>query len=201
MLENELESVKKENAELKEHMSKTKVIGEDAEESNQILEELQKLRSVKKDRDEILQDLELRSKNMRQTETQLKMKQNELEILQNTHQVALEKIETYKKKIEAMDSEINELRNRAEKAEKDKESIEIDSKNKIENLHYKLLNKQESDEKQDDVAFEEFLNIINTSSQHILGKLNNSQRLANAEFSLLQTVCCFSILLRAKSSK
>lgn len=170
MLDNELESVKKENSELKEHMKKVKVIGEDGDESSQTLEELQKLRIVKKDRDEILQDLEMRSKNVRQTEIQLKMKQNELEILQNTHQVALEKIETFKKKIEDMDAEISELRDRAEKAERDKETIEINSKSKIEDLHYKLLNKQESDEMQDGVAFEKFLNIINTSSQNILGK-------------------------------
>ena len=170
MLDNELESVKKENSELKEHMKKVKNIGEDGDESSQTLEELQKLRIVKKDRDEILQDLEMRSKNVRQTEIQLKMKQNELEILQNTHQVALEKIETFKKKIEDMDAEISELRDRAEKAERDKETIEINSKSKIEDLHYKLLNKQESDEMQDGVAFEKFLNIINTSSQNILGK-------------------------------
>lgn len=171
LLDNELESVKRENTELKEHLGKVQVIGNDTEDSNQVLEELQKLRSIKKDRDDILQDLELRSKTMRQTETMLKMKQNEMEILHNSHQMALEKIETYKKKLEAMESEITELRTRAEKAEKDKETIELDSKNKIEILHYKLLNKLESNDKQDDVAFEELLNICKSDLEEILTKI------------------------------
>ena len=188
MLDNELESVKKENAELKEHMSKVKLIGEDAEESNQILEELQKLRSIKKDRDEILQDLDIRSKTMRQTETQLKMKQNELEILQNTHQVALEKLDGYKKKLELMDTEIRELRSRAEKAEKDKETIEIDSKNKIEIMQYKLLNKFESDDKQDDVAFEELLNICKSDLEDILTKIQGKASNEDVEEELRREI-------------
>jgi serine/threonine protein kinase len=177
LLNKEVENLKKENSELKEHLSKAKALGETEEESQQLLEEIQRLRSVKKDRDDLLQDLEARSKSMRQTETQLKMKQNDMEILNNQHQMALEKLEAYKKKIEKLEGDVVELRTRTERAEKEKESIEIDSKNKIEVLQYKLLNKLESDDKQDDVAFEELLNFCKADLEDILtriqGKISN----------------------------
>lgn len=171
LITKELENVKKENAELKEHLSKAKALGDTAEDSAQLLDELQKLRSIKKDRDDILQDLESRSKSMRQTETQLKMKQNEMEILANTHQMNTEKLESYKKKIEKLEHEVEELRSKCQRAEKEKEQIEIDSKNKIEVLQYKLLNKLETDDKQDDVAFEELLNLCKADLEDILTRI------------------------------
>lgn len=51
------------------------------------------------------------------------------------------------------------------------EQIEVDSKNKIEVLQYKLLNKLESDDKQDDVAFEELLNLCKTDLEDILTRI------------------------------
>lgn len=120
IMQKELENVKNENLELKEHLDKAQVMGPGNDDPNQIMEEIQKLRSVKKDRDDLLQDLESRSKSMRQTETQLKMKQNEMEILANSHQMTVEKLETYKKKIEKLEQELEETRNRAQRAEKEK---------------------------------------------------------------------------------
>lgn len=45
------------------------------------MEEIQKLRSLNKNRDEILNEMESKSKNLRETETQLKLTQNDIEIL------------------------------------------------------------------------------------------------------------------------
>ena len=39
------------------------------------------------------------------------------------------------------------------------DQIEMESKNKIEVLQYKLLNKFETDDKQDDTAFDQLLNL------------------------------------------
>ena len=98
-------------------MSKAKTVPDDFEDSKQLNEKIQRLQTSKND---ILEDLEEKSKNMRQTETQLKMKQSEMEILTNSHQVALEKVENSKKKIDKMEAEVEELRNRAQKAEREK---------------------------------------------------------------------------------
>jgi len=119
LLDKELRAAKQEIADLKENKG-----GDNPE----ILEELETLRRLKLDRETILQDLDSRSKSMRQTETQLKMKQNEIEILSNSQQIAKEKLEAYKRKIETLEQEITELTTRAERAEKEKQAIEIESK-------------------------------------------------------------------------
>jgi len=177
----ELTNLKNENDELKEHLSKARDIGDNAEDSNQLLDEVQKLRSIKKDRDDLLKDLESRSKSMRQTEAQLKMKQNEMEI-------TTDKVESFKNKIKQKENEIIELRTRAEKAEKEKEAIEIDSMNKIEVLQYKLLNKLESDDKQDDVAFEELVNFCKADLEDIVTRINGKMGNDDVEEDLRKQV-------------
>ena len=90
---------------------------------------------------------------MRQLETQLKMKQNELEIQKNQNQMLSDKLETQRKKIDSLNNEITELTHRAEKAEKEKQAIELESKSPM----------LESDHKQDNVDFEELLSLCRTS--------------------------------------
>lgn len=53
----------------------------DTAEVKKLMEEIQKLRSLNKNRDEILNEMESKSKNLRETETQLKLTQNDIEIL------------------------------------------------------------------------------------------------------------------------
>ena len=53
----------------------------DSTEIKRLLEENQKLKSLNKDREDLLKDLEMRSKSMRETETKLKIKENELELI------------------------------------------------------------------------------------------------------------------------
>jgi peptidoglycan hydrolase CwlO-like protein len=48
------------------------------------------------------------------------MKQNEIEILSNSHQMSKEKMDQYKKKLDKLEVEVNELRSRAQKAEREK---------------------------------------------------------------------------------
>eukprot|EP00343_Euplotes_focardii_P002312 CAMPEP_0205806950 /NCGR_PEP_ID=MMETSP0205-20121125/10607_1 /ASSEMBLY_ACC=CAM_ASM_000278 /TAXON_ID=36767 /ORGANISM="Euplotes focardii, Strain TN1" /LENGTH=299 /DNA_ID=CAMNT_0053080547 /DNA_START=8 /DNA_END=906 /DNA_ORIENTATION=- len=168
MVSKDLENTKKENAELKEAMSKSQMVPDDVEDSNQLKDKVYQHKSLKKD---ILEDLEEKSKNMRQTETQLKIKQNEMDILNNSHQVSVEKVDTYKKKVYKMEAELEELRNRAQRAERDKVQLEMESKNKIEVLQYKLLNKLETDDKQDDSAFDQLLNLCQAELEEILSRV------------------------------
>ena len=55
----------------------------DSVETKKLLEEIQKLRSLNKHRDEILNQMESQNKNLRETETQLKLTQNDYELLTN----------------------------------------------------------------------------------------------------------------------
>jgi hypothetical protein len=45
------------------------------------MEEIQKLRSINKDRDHILEEFESRGKSMRETDTKLKMTMNDVQML------------------------------------------------------------------------------------------------------------------------
>lgn len=101
-------------------MKKTKSLPEEGEDNKQLKNKIEQLKISKKD---ILYDLEEKSKNMRQTETQLKMKQNEMEILNNSHQISSEKIETYKKKIDKLETEVEEFRIKAQRAEREKGTL------------------------------------------------------------------------------
>lgn len=73
------------------------------------------------------------------------------------------------RKIDSLISEINDWTSRAEKAEKEKESLEIEYKGKVDMLEHKLLNKLENDNnKQDNVAFEELLDLWKSNLESIM---------------------------------
>ncbi|CAI2359179.1 unnamed protein product [Moneuplotes crassus] len=168
MLSKDLENAQKENAELKEAMSKSSLILEDHEDTKLLKSKIHQLEAYKK---EVLIDLEDRKKSMRQTETQLEMKENELEMLANTNHTAIEKAENYKIKLDKLEVENEELRTRVQKAERERDQIEMESKNKMEVLQYKLLNKFETDDKQDDTAFDQLLNLCKAELEEILDKV------------------------------
>lgn len=66
----ENESLYKEIAELKDTMNKKTAYGSmDSVESKKMMEEVQKLRSLNKHRDEILTQIDTQNKNLRETET------------------------------------------------------------------------------------------------------------------------------------
>ena len=80
----ENENLIKENQELKETVNQKNAYNtKDNTEVKKLMEEIQKLRSLNKHRDEILGQMESQNKNLREAETQLKLTQNDYELLQN----------------------------------------------------------------------------------------------------------------------
>ena len=80
----ENENLIKENQELKETLNQKNAYNtKDNTEVKKLMEEIQKLRSLNKHRDEILGQMESQNKNLREAETQLKLTQNDYELLQN----------------------------------------------------------------------------------------------------------------------
>jgi len=67
------------------------------------------------------------------------------------------------------------------------DQIEMESKNKIEVLQYKLLNKFETDDKQDDTAFDQLLNLWKAEMEEILDRVKGRNGNYNGEGDLLNS--------------
>ena len=75
----------------------------DSIESKKIMEEIQKLRSLNKNRDDIITQMETQNKNLRETETQLKLTQNDYELLQNQNKGLEMKVKDLQEKLEGVE--------------------------------------------------------------------------------------------------
>jgi len=78
----EVEQLNREAAEASDTLKeKSSYNSKENTEVKKLMEEIQRLRSLNKNRDEILTEMESKSKNLRETETQLKITQSDIEIL------------------------------------------------------------------------------------------------------------------------
>lgn len=175
----ELEQAMKEVAELKETLSqKNAYSSKDSQEVKKLMEENQKLRSLNKHRDEILIQMESQNKSLRDTETQLKVTQNDYELLQSTNRNLEQRNKELAEKLELLDTKLNQFKEKAFQIEKEKEQVTIEYQNKIELLSYKLLNKAENDSsalgddsKNGSGQFRELLGLCKSDLDEILNRL------------------------------
>ena len=65
-----------------------------------MIEEIQKLRSLNKHRDDIINQMENQNKNLRETETQLKLTQNDYELLHNLNKSLEMKVKDLQEKLD-----------------------------------------------------------------------------------------------------
>lgn len=179
----ENENLIKENQELKEVLNQKNAYGsKDNTEVKKLMEEIQKLRSLNKHRDEILGQMENQNKHLREAETQLKLTQNDYELLQNQNKSLEIKVKELQEKIEQTESKLNQFKEKSFQFEKDKEQVTIEYQNKIELLQYKLLNKVESesgstsggdDSKNGGGQFHELLSLCKSDLDEILNRLKS----------------------------
>jgi predicted RNase H-like nuclease (RuvC/YqgF family) len=173
-------------------MAKQNLYGsKDSVEAKKMMEEISKLRSLNKHRDEIIGQMESQNKNLRETETQLKLTQNDYELL-HTQNKALElRVKDLQEKCEGAEARLAQLREKALHAEKDKEQQAIEYQNKIELLQYKLLNKVENDSSFGDDSgggsssgskqFQELLSLCKSDLEEILNRLKSQVQSEAAE--------------------
>ena len=86
----QLEQSQKENAELKAQLKQTELYSgkqsADAQEVKRLQDEINRLTSLTKNRDQLLVELDAKSKQLREAETSLKISQNDLELAQSQGQ-------------------------------------------------------------------------------------------------------------------
>lgn len=106
----------------------------------QLQDEVTRLRSINKNRDNILSEIDSKNQSLRETETQLKLTQNDIEILHNKTKQLEAISKEYADKNETLEKKVQTLKENQFKTQKEKDQIQIELNNKIEILQYKLLN-------------------------------------------------------------
>ena len=145
MTKQQLESATKEKAELTAQLKqKDAVSGNsavDQQEVKKLQEEIAKLRSLNKNRDQILVEMDQKNKALRESETNLKMVQNDLELAQSQNASTEMKNKQQADKIRDLEQKINQSKEQIFNTEKLKEQQQIEYESKIEMFKQKLLNK------------------------------------------------------------
>jgi len=142
----ELEQVQKEAADFKEaSKEKAAYSAKENQEIKKLNEEIQRLRILNKNRDDILTEIDSKNKNLRETETQLHMSQNDIEALTAQNSQLEQKNKDLVEKLEQQEQKLQAYKEKAFLAEKEKEQVSIEYQNKIDFLQYKLLNKAEDE--------------------------------------------------------
>ena len=85
-VQTELDQANKEKAELSSQLKQKEAVSKstvDQQEVKRLQEEIAKLRSLNKNRDQILAEMDQKNKALRESETNLKMIQNDFELIQS----------------------------------------------------------------------------------------------------------------------
>ena len=88
-IQTELDQSNKEKAELSSQLKQKEAVSKstvDQQEVKRLQEEIAKLRSLNKNRDQILAEMDQKNKALRESETNLKMIQNDFELIQSQNQ-------------------------------------------------------------------------------------------------------------------
>eukprot|EP00826_Nyctotherus_ovalis_P065758 TRINITY_DN9674_c0_g3_i1.p1 TRINITY_DN9674_c0_g3~~TRINITY_DN9674_c0_g3_i1.p1 ORF type:complete len:702 (+),score=282.09 TRINITY_DN9674_c0_g3_i1:200-2305(+) len=143
----ELEAIKKENQELKDHLSK---LGQEftpqaAIEAKKMAEEVQKLKILNKDREEIFSELEEKSKVSQGHESRINILQNELEAHKRENESTSKRIKDLQDREEMLTKKYGALKEAYEQQSKEKEARTAELEGRLEMLHTKLISKTEDE--------------------------------------------------------
>lgn len=172
MLKGENENLKTQIDSLQEQLEASEANSR-AEEDSKLLNEISILKSKLRDKENLLSDLNNKHIAMRETETKLKMAQNEIEF-KNKVNADGEKYEELKRKFANLENQLIDTRARAEKAEREKEQADSDAKQRYDALESKYLNKLETEESQDDEAYSELLSMCKRDMEEIQEKMKRA---------------------------
>lgn len=114
--------------------------GNDSYQVKQLTEEVNRLRSLNKTRDELHQQIDTKNQSLRETETRLKITQIDKEETENKLKTADSVKKEMLEKNEDLERKVAQLKDQHYKTQKEKEQTQIQLENKIKILQYKLLN-------------------------------------------------------------
>ena len=136
-MQTELDQANKEKAELSNQLKQKEAVSSstvDQQEVKRLQEEIAKLRSLNKNRDQILAEIDEKNKALRESETNLKMVQNDLELIQSQNQSYEIKNKQQADKLRDIELKLNQAKEQVFTTEKAKEQQQIEFESKIEGL-------------------------------------------------------------------
>jgi len=165
----ELDQLKKENTELNGHLAKLgkEFTPQAAAESKKMAEEIQKLKLVNKDREEIISELDSKSALSAENDSKMKMLQNELEMHRNEKNEVTKKANELQEKIDSLDKKYEQMKETHENMKKEKMTKTMELETKLELLQNQLVNKAE-DEGENNV--DTMLDVVKTVLEEIRDK-------------------------------
>ena len=148
------------------------------------------MRSINKNRDDILEEIDHKNQSLRETETQLKLTKNDIEIIQSKNKQLEALSKEQQEKIEQMESKQESLKDQLHQTQKEKDHTVIQLNNKIEILQYKLLNNPADSVKNDgpEASFKELINLCRGDLTEIKSKVGNIATHANVEDKLRKEI-------------
>jgi hypothetical protein len=128
----------------------------------------------------MLQEMDSKSQNLRDTETKLKLTLNDKELLQNKAKQFEQQARDWALKNEELGSRVAVLKQQLQAEQREKEELQISLNNKIEVLQYKLINgaKTEKGGSAVESSFKQILKLCQGDLQELTRKL---QTLAASE--------------------
>ncbi len=173
----ELETVKKENEDIKLHLGKSEkgYISPDKQEIRRLNEELQKLKALNKDRERTSEELEKKNNELAERSSQAKLLENELETLKSANKMLEAKLTETNTKLDEVQKKYQGLQStlKEEKLLKEKSKVELEVK--IDELNYKLMTRPtEAEDRENEKTAAESAQ----ECQTILAEINT--RIANA---------------------
>ena len=144
----ELESVKKESEEMKQHLggSEKGYISPDKQEIRRLNEELQKLKALNKNREQTSEELDRKNSELAETSSQAKLLANELDTLKENNKMLEAKLTESNTKLDDMQKKFQGVQGllKEEKLMKEKSKAELEVK--IDELNYKLRSTRPSED-------------------------------------------------------
>jgi hypothetical protein len=137
----ELDKANHDILEYKEMLSKGNKAFKGALHTKELNEEVQRLRSVKRERDQLLLDIESKEASIREYETKLKLSENECDIIQNKSAMLGNKLSETEQRAKNLEKKHADLKKEFEKYKNDKDIKEAELLGKIKILNYEMVNK------------------------------------------------------------
>ena len=143
----ELEALKKENQELNEHLGKLgkEFTPQAAIEAKKMNEEIQKLKILNKNREEIISELDQKGKMTAEYDAKISILQSELDGNKRENEIATRKLKELQDREETLNNKYKTLKRAYEEKNKEKESKFVELEAKLETLHVELINKTEDE--------------------------------------------------------
>ena len=137
-LASELKAVKQENEEIKKYFGDTGYMSTDKVEIRKLSEELNKLKAINKNREEVIQELDKTKEALTEALTKNKILTNEMEALHGVKQSLEDKTAELQGKLDSLDKKYAALKHQFEETNFSKEKSTAELEAKIDELQYKL---------------------------------------------------------------